>query len=77
MWSVWLVFCDCAFHSVGPLMDKDKRLVILKDKTLTINNTYGRIFIDLYEISLWLSFSFHIAIVSFVRKVLLLNRVYL
>ena len=26
MWSIWLVFCDCGFHSVGPLMDKDKRL---------------------------------------------------
>ena len=27
MWSDWLVFCDCGFHSVCPLMDKDKRLV--------------------------------------------------
>ena len=27
MWSVWLVFCDCGFHSVCPLMEKDKRLV--------------------------------------------------
>ena len=27
MWSVWLVFCDCGFHSVCPLMDEDKRLV--------------------------------------------------
>ena len=27
MWSVWLVFCDCGFHSVYPLMDKDKRLM--------------------------------------------------
>ena len=27
MWSVWLVFCKCGFHSVCPLMDKDKRLV--------------------------------------------------
>ena len=27
MWSVWLVFCDCGFHSVCPLMDKDKRLI--------------------------------------------------
>ena len=27
MWSVWLVFCDCHFHSVCPLMNKDKRLV--------------------------------------------------
>ena len=26
-WSVWLVFCDCGFHSVCPLTDKDKRLV--------------------------------------------------
>ena len=23
----WLVFCDCGFHSLFPLMDKDKRLV--------------------------------------------------
>ena len=27
MWSVWLVFSHCGFHSVCPLMDKDKRLV--------------------------------------------------
>ena len=27
MWSDWLVYCDCAFHSVCPLMDKDKRLM--------------------------------------------------
>ena len=24
MWSVWLVFCDCGFHSVCLLMEKDK-----------------------------------------------------
>ena len=27
MWSDWLVFCDCGFQSVCPLMDKDKRLM--------------------------------------------------
>ena len=27
MWSVWLVFYDCSFHSVCPLMNKDKRLM--------------------------------------------------
>ena len=27
MWSVWLVFCDCGFHSVCPLMEKDERLM--------------------------------------------------
>ena len=27
MWSVWLVFCDCSFQSVCPLMKKDKRLM--------------------------------------------------
>ena len=27
MWSVWLVFCDCGFHSVCPLPDKSKRLI--------------------------------------------------
>ena len=27
MWSFWLVFCDCDFHSVFPLIDEDKRLV--------------------------------------------------
>ena len=27
MWSVWLVFCNCGFHSVCPLMEKDKRLM--------------------------------------------------
>ena len=26
MWSVWLVFCDCDFHSIFPLTDKNKRL---------------------------------------------------
>ena len=31
MWSVWLVFCDCGFHSVCPLMEKDKRLWTLPD----------------------------------------------
>ena len=24
---VWLIFCDCGFHSVCPLRDKDKRLI--------------------------------------------------
>ena len=24
---VWLIFCDCGFHSVCPLMDKDKRFM--------------------------------------------------
>ena len=23
----WVVFCDCGFHPVYPLMDKDKRLM--------------------------------------------------
>ena len=27
MWSVWLVFCDCGFHFVCPLMDRDKKLM--------------------------------------------------
>ena len=27
MWSVWLAFYDCAFHSFCPIMDKDKRLM--------------------------------------------------
>ena len=27
MWSVWLVVCDCSFHSVCHLMDEDKRLM--------------------------------------------------
>ena len=27
MWSVWLVFCNCVFHSVCSLMVKDKRLM--------------------------------------------------
>ena len=29
--SVWLVFCDCGFHSVCPLMDKDQSLWKLPD----------------------------------------------
>ena len=27
MWSVWLIFCDCGFHSVCLLMNKDRRLM--------------------------------------------------
>ena len=27
MWSDWLVFCDCGFWSVCPLMEKDKRFM--------------------------------------------------
>ena len=27
MGSVQLVFCDCGFNSVGPLMDKDKKFM--------------------------------------------------
>ena len=27
MWPDWLVFCDCGFQSVCPLMEKDKRLM--------------------------------------------------
>ena len=27
MWLDWIVFCDCGFHCVCPLMDKDKRLM--------------------------------------------------
>ena len=27
MWSVWLAFCYGSFHSVCPLMEKDKRLM--------------------------------------------------
>ena len=27
MWSIWLVFCDSGFHSLCPLMEKDKRLM--------------------------------------------------
>ena len=27
MWSDWLVFCDCDFQCVCPLMEKDKRLM--------------------------------------------------
>ena len=31
MWSDWLVFCDCDFHFVCPLIEKDKRLWKLPD----------------------------------------------
>ena len=27
MWLDWLVFCDCGFQSVCPLIEKDKRLM--------------------------------------------------
>ena len=42
MWSVWLVFCDCGFHSVFPLMDKDKRLMEASWwERLTMGETVG------------------------------------
>ena len=28
MWSDWLVFCDCGFQTVCPLMEKDERLTV-------------------------------------------------
>ena len=31
MWSDWIVFCDCGFHSVCSPMEKDKRLWKLPD----------------------------------------------
>ena len=31
MWWLCLVFCDCGFHSLGPLMDKDKKLMEAPD----------------------------------------------
>ena len=31
MWSDWLVFCDCGFQSVCPLMEKDNSLRKLPD----------------------------------------------
>ena len=31
MWLDWLVFCDCGFQTVFPLMEKDKRLMELSD----------------------------------------------
>jgi len=31
MWLDWLVFCDCDFQTVCPLMEKDKRLMELFD----------------------------------------------
>ena len=31
MWSAWLVFCDCGFHSACPLMEKDRGLWKLPD----------------------------------------------
>ena len=40
MWSVWLAFCDCGFHSVCPLMDKDKKLM---EASLSERQTVGEI----------------------------------
>ena len=31
LWSVWLLFCDCGFHSVCPLMEKF--YIVSKNKT--------------------------------------------
>ena len=31
MRSVWLLFCDCVFHSVFPVMDRDKRIMEAPD----------------------------------------------
>ena len=40
MWSIWLVFCGCGFHSVCPLMEKDKRLMEASSwETLTERET--------------------------------------
>ena len=40
MWSVWLVFCDCGFHSVFPLKGKNKRLVeAFRSKGLAFGKT--------------------------------------
>ena len=36
MWSVWLVFSDCGFRTVCPLMDKDKRLMDLPDPRIEL-----------------------------------------
>ena len=40
VWSVWLIFCDCGFHFVCPLRDKDKRLMEASWwETLTVGET--------------------------------------
>ena len=49
MWLVLLVFCDCSFHSVCPLRDKDKTLKRLMEASqwerLTVGET-GLVLMD-------------------------------
>ena len=41
MWSDWLVFCDCGFHSVCPLKEKEKRLTEAHDGTDWLRGKLG------------------------------------
>ena len=48
MWSVCLVFCDCGFHSVCPLMKQDKMLMeaswgerLTVEETVSYSNGWG------------------------------------
>ena len=48
-WPDWLVFCDCGFHSVCPLMDKDKKLM---EASLSERWTVGKLGLVLLNKSL-------------------------
>ena len=41
MWSVWLVFFDYGFHSICPLMDKNKRLMEASDGRDSLRGKLG------------------------------------
>ena len=49
MWSYWLVFCDCGFHSAYSLMEKYKRLMeaswrerLTEGETVSCSDGWGR-----------------------------------
>ena len=41
LWSDWLVFCDCGFHPVCPLKEKEKRLIEARDGTDWLRGKLG------------------------------------
>ena len=60
MWSDWLVFCDCGFQSVCPLMENDKRLMeaswlerLTEGETGSCSNEWGHAQQIFNPISCW------------------------
>jgi len=51
--SNWLVFCDCGFHSVCPLMDKDKRLMEASDGRDWLRGKLPVLFLKILSLFWW------------------------